>query len=108
MAKGQVVHRVFANITPVDSDPIQFQNIVLTPLELGLKVTVMNDNLDNRELAHRIDLLEAKMETMNERYDKGWMALRKEMSDNNTKLVMMITGLIVAATTILIGAIALL
>jgi len=40
----------------------------------------MGDAPDNHELDRRIAVLEERMKTMDERYDKGWALLREDMA----------------------------
>ncbi|MCY4289396.1 MAG: hypothetical protein OXC63_12480 [Aestuariivita sp.] len=54
----------------------------------------MDPTPDDRALSHRINLLEVRMETMNERYDKGWMELRKEMAQRDKSNIQWTDGLV--------------
>jgi len=38
------------------------------------------------ELARKVAVLEERMETMNERYDKGWALLREDLAKRDTEM----------------------
>ena len=75
----------------------------------------MNETTDNRELEHRIDLLEERMNTHEARIDSTLNALRTDMERFNTEAVKRsdaqtkwMIGIVVAAVVIIIGAVRLL
>ncbi len=45
----------------------------------------MSEVSHNHELARRLAVLEERMKTMDERYDKGWALLREDMAKRDAK-----------------------
>ena len=64
--------------------------------------------MDLHDLRERLTQLEGRMNTMDERYDKGWSLLREDMAKRETEAVkrekqqlLAIAGLIALATAVL-------
>ena len=53
------------------------------------------------QLSERRARLEERMETMNERYDKGWALMREDMAKRETRLILAMAGMIGLAVAIL-------
>ncbi len=53
------------------------------------------------QLSERMARLEERMETMNERYDKGWALMREDMAKRETRLILAMAGMIGLAVAIL-------
>ena len=75
----------------------------------------MNETTDNRELEHRIDILEERMNTHEARIDSTLNALRTDMKRFNTEAskrsdaqTKWMIGIIVAAVVIILGTFSLL
>ena len=49
---------------------------------------------DNHELARQLAVLEERMKTMDERYDKGWALLREDMAKREARMLLAIAGMI--------------
>ena len=45
----------------------------------------MTDRDETARLSERISVLEERMKTMDERYDKGWALLREDMAKRDTE-----------------------
>jgi len=56
---------------------------------------------DSPELNERMARLEERMNTMNERYDKGWALLREDMAKRETRMLLAVAGMVGLAVTIL-------
>ena len=54
----------------------------------------MSDAPDNHELARQLAVLEERMKTMDERYDKGWALLREDMAKRETRLLLAVAAII--------------
>ena len=48
---------------------------------------------DHHGVARRLAVLEERMDTMNERYDKGWALLREDMAKRETRMLLAIAGM---------------
>jgi len=57
--------------------------------------------MDPVELNERMARLEERMNTMNERYDKGWALLREDMAKRETRMLLAVAGMVGLAVTIL-------
>ena len=55
------------------------------------------------DLRIKVAVVEERMETMNERYDKGWALLREDNAKRDTTNTRWLIGIITAATAIIIG-----
>ncbi len=53
----------------------------------------------------KVAVMEERMETMNERYDKGWALLREDNAKRDTTNTRWLIGIIAAATAIIIGVV---
>ena len=56
----------------------------------------------------KVAVMEERMETMNERYDKGWALLREDIAKRDTANTRWLIGIITAATAIIIAVMAVL
>ena len=68
-----------------------------------------------KSLRLKVAVMEERMETMNERYDKGWALLREDIAKRDTEMAKRDTantrwliGVITAATAIIIAVMAVL
>lgn len=68
----------------------------------------MTEQHERARLSERLAVLEERMETMNERYDKGWALLREDMAKRDaeaarreTRLLLAVAGLVSLAVVIL-------
>ena len=68
----------------------------------------MTEQNERARLSERLAVLEERMETMNERYDKGWALLREDMAKRDaeaarreTRLLLAVAGLVSLAVVIL-------
>lgn len=57
------------------------------------------------DLRIKVAVVEERMETMNERYDKGWALLREDNAKRDTTNTRWLIGIITAATAIIIGVV---
>ncbi|MCY4258890.1 MAG: hypothetical protein OXC91_01320 [Rhodobacteraceae bacterium] len=53
------------------------------------------------EWRERMARLEERMNTMDERYDKGWALLREDMAKRETRMLLAVAGMIGLAVTVL-------
>jgi len=72
----------------------------------------MSVQTDHVDLALNLAVLVERMNTMNERYDKGWALLREDLAKQNTEMARRdaantrwLFGVIVAATAIIIAVV---
>ena len=61
----------------------------------------MSDAPDNHELARRLAVLEERMKTMDERYDKGWALLREDMAKRDAEAAKRETRMLLAVAAII-------
>ena len=56
---------------------------------------------DNHELARQVAVLEERMKTMDERYDKGWALLREDMAKRDAEAAKRETRMLLAVAAII-------
>jgi len=68
----------------------------------------MGEDLEIHGLARQLAVLEERMETMSERYDKGWALLREDIAKRDaeaarreTRLILAMAGMIAAGVALL-------
>lgn len=61
----------------------------------------MSDLPDNHELARQVAVLEERMKTMDERYDKGWALLREDMAKRDAEAAKRETRMLLAVAAII-------
>ena len=64
----------------------------------------MTDAAETARVSERISVLEERMKTMDERYDKGWALLREDMAKRDAANTRWMIGAITAAVIVVIGA----
>ena len=65
----------------------------------------MPEQKNGESLRLKVAVMEERMETMNERYDKGWALLREDNAKRDTTNTRWLIGIITAATAIIIGVV---
>lgn len=65
----------------------------------------MSEQAGLEDLRIKVAVVEERMETMNERYDKGWALLREDNAKRDTTNTRWLIGIITAATAIIIGVV---
>jgi len=68
----------------------------------------MGEDLEIHGLARQLAVLEERMETMSERYDKGWALLREDIAKRDaeaarreTRLILAMAGMIAAGVALI-------
>ena len=61
----------------------------------------MNDAPDIHDLARQVAVLEERMKTMDERYDKGWALLREDMAKRDAEAAKRETRMLLAVAAII-------
>ncbi len=56
---------------------------------------------DIHALARQVAVLKERMNTMDERYDKGWALLREDMAKRETRMLVTVGGMIGLAVAVL-------
>ncbi len=65
----------------------------------------MPEQKNGESLRLKVAVMEERMETMNERYDKGLALLREDNAKRDTTNTRWLIGIITAATAIIIGVV---